>query len=172
MKHIVYAMDTPTLFARLQDKCLQLLEQPQPLDRSLRSICRLLQENVPHYDWVGIYWAFYGGEQPELVLGPYAGEATEHTRIGFGQGICGQAAERQATFVVQDVAAEQNYLSCSIHVKSEIVVPILQNGRVIGELDIDSHQIAPFTPHDNQMLEWLAAEIAARTQGLPLMLEG
>ncbi|MBX3103151.1 MAG: GAF domain-containing protein [Bacteroidetes bacterium] len=163
-------MDISTLFAQLQGKCLQLLNQPQPLDRNLRSICRLLQENVPHYDWVGIYWALYG-ESPELVLGPYAGAPTEHTRIAFGQGICGQAAERQATFVVQDVAAEQNYLSCSLLVKSEIVVPILQGGKVIGELDIDSHTPAPFMEEDRGLLEWLAAEIASRTQGLPLGLQ-
>jgi len=74
-------------------------------------------------------------------------------RIPFGRGICGQAAERKETFVVQDVSKETNYLSCSPEVKSEIVVPIMKDGRVLGELDIDSHSLAPFTDEDREFLE-------------------
>ena len=88
-----------------------------------------------------------------LVLGPYAGEPTDHTRIPFGQGICGQVAESLQNFVVQDVNQETNYLSCSIHVKAEIVLPILKDGAFIAQLDIDSHILNPFTDEDLQFLE-------------------
>jgi GAF domain-containing protein len=114
------------------------------------AICRLLKESVPYYDWVGFYFVAPG---KELILGPYAGEATEHTRIRFGQGICGQAAEQKKIFVVQDVKKETNYLSCSAKVQSEIVVPIFRNGRIIGELDIDSHALASFDENDRMFLE-------------------
>ena len=89
----------------------------------------------------------------ELVLGPYVGESTDHTRIAFGEGICGQAAEREETFVIQDVSKEDNYLSCSFAVKSEIVVPVFKDGQIVGELDIDSHTASPFTPEDREYLE-------------------
>jgi GAF domain-containing protein len=80
------------------------------------------------------------------------GAPTDHTRIPFGQGICGQAAERKETFVVQDVSMEDNYLSCSVDVRSEIVLPIMDGGEVLGELDIDSHAVSPFTEQDGQLL--------------------
>jgi len=89
----------------------------------------------------------------ELVLGPFEGEHTEHTRIPFGRGICGQAAQLERTFLVQDISKEKNYLSCSTNVKSEIVVPIFKNKKVIGELDIDSHVLSPFTEQDEAFLK-------------------
>jgi len=102
----------------------------------------LLVENVPHYDWVGFY--LVDKAKKELVLGPFVGEPTEHVRIPFGRGICGQAAERRTTFVVQDVSKEGNYLACSPKVKSEIVIPLFKGGEIIGELDIDSHTLSPW----------------------------
>jgi len=92
-------------------------------DEKLGAITQLLAEKVDHYDWVGFYLA--EPETKTLVLGPYTGDATEHTRIRYGEGICGQAAHSLETFVVQDVSKESNYLSCSPIVKSEIVVPIM-----------------------------------------------
>lgn len=96
----------------------------------------------------------------ELILGPYVGAPTEHTRIAFGQGICGQAAETEMTFIVPDVALESNYLSCSPMVRSEIVIPILYQDRVVGELDIDSHTLAPFTDEDRAFLEQVCQRVA------------
>ena len=96
----------------------------------------------------------------ELILGPFEGAPTEHTRIPFGQGICGQVAEDKQTNIVQDVAQEDNYLSCSINVKSEIVVPIFKNETFIGEIDIDSCEIAPFTDEDEKFLEKVANMIS------------
>jgi len=120
-------------------------------DEKLKAVCELLRDNVSYYDWVGFYLA--DEDKRELILGPFVGEPTEHTRISFGQGICGQAAEIKKPFVVQDVRKETNYLSCSVKVMSEIVVPVLKKGRIVGELDIDSHTISPFTDKDTTLLE-------------------
>jgi L-methionine (R)-S-oxide reductase len=128
-------------------------------DEKLHAICVLLEREVAHYDWVGFYLVDPARER-ELVLGPFVGAPTEHTRIAFGQGICGQAADTEMTFVIQDVSQETNYLSCSPHVKSEIVVPIFKDGVVMGEIDIDSHALAPFNEADNAFLEQVATLVA------------
>lgn len=121
-------------------------------DEKLIKICRLLHDGVEHYDWVGFYLVDQD-EEGMLVLGPFRGEETEHTRIPFGSGICGQAAETGELFLVPDVANEKNYLSCSEKVRSEIVVPIMRGREMMGELDIDSHRIDPFTELDRVLLE-------------------
>lgn len=120
-------------------------------NEKLKKICDALKSRVDYYDWVGFYIA--DEQHRELILGPFSGEPTEHTKINFGTGICGQAAERKETFMIQDVTQETNYLSCSPLVKSEIVVPILKNDKIIGELDIDSHTQSPFTDEDKRFLE-------------------
>ncbi|PKK84355.1 MAG: hypothetical protein CVT49_03930 [candidate division Zixibacteria bacterium HGW-Zixibacteria-1] len=117
----------------------------------LLSICNLLKNSLPGYDWVGFYVVDKNNDR-ELVLGPFAGDPTDHVRIPFGRGICGQAAETGKTFVVDDVTAENNYLSCSINVRSEIVVPIFRGDRIIAELDIDSHIPSAFTEQDEAFL--------------------
>lgn len=119
----------------------------------LYKICELLKNNVDHYDWVGFYIV---NREKELILGPFVGEDTEHKKIKFGQGICGQAAANEQTFVVEDVTKEVNYLACSPKVLSEIVVPIFRNKKVVGEIDIDSHKINPFTLKDQRFLEYVA----------------
>ncbi|MFW5898674.1 MAG: GAF domain-containing protein [Candidatus Saliniplasma sp.] len=134
----------------------ELLGDKLSKDEKLRSICRLLVDEVEHYDWVG----FYLVEKGRLVLGPYVGDPTEHTEIDFGEGICGQAADREETFTVQDVSLEDNYLSCSPKVRSEIVIPIFKEGKVAGELDIDSHVEEPFTDEDEKLLEDICEEVA------------
>lgn len=136
-------------------KAGQIIDSELLTDEKLEQICIYLKENVPYYDWVGFYFV-ENEEKKQLVLGPFAGEPTEHTHIGFGEGICGQAADREENFVVQDVSEEDNYLSCSIDVKSEIVVPIFKDGKVVGEIDIDSHEIEPFTEKDEELLERIA----------------
>ncbi len=132
---------------------------PQDMEQTLQKVCVILSERIPYYNWVGFYLV-ESPEKQELVLGPYVGEPTEHVRIPFGQGICGQAADRKATFVVQDVSQESNYLSCSVAVQSEIVVPIMKGDRVLGELDIDSHELAPFSEVDRRYLEQLCQRLA------------
>jgi len=128
-------------------------------DERLQDICNLLKRSVPHYDWVGFYLIDPENKR-ELVLGPFAGEPTEHVRIRLGRGICGQAAEREETLLVQDVNEETNYLSCSPFVRSEIVVPIFKDAKILGELDIDSHAISPFTDSDRKFLENVCLAVA------------
>jgi L-methionine (R)-S-oxide reductase len=118
----------------------------------------LLKARLPHYTWAGIYLL----EGDTLVLGPYLGKPSPHTRIPLGQGICGAAATQQATIIVDDVNADLRYLACSIETKSEIVVPIMDGARVLGEIDIDSDRPAAFGQADKTLLEQVADALAAR----------
>lgn len=119
---------------------------------------RLLKDGVPAYTWVGIYVL----DGNELVLGPFLGKPSPHTRIPLGRGICGAAATEKATIVVDDVNADPRYLACSVDTQSEIVVPIMQDGEVYGEIDIDSDRAAAFGPGDRALLEPIAALLAER----------
>ncbi|MHA3047628.1 GAF domain-containing protein [Riemerella anatipestifer] len=127
-------------------------------DEKLKTICEVLDQEKSYFNWTGFY--FKNGNKEELILGPYVGAPTDHTIIPFGRGICGQVAISNKTFEVPDVMAEDNYLSCSIDTKAELVVPIIKNGENIGQIDIDSHTINPFTKEDVKLLEWLCAKIA------------
>ena len=118
----------------------------------------LLRRERPHYNWVGIYRL----EGNELVLGPYVGKPTPHTRIPLNKGICGAAASSGQTLIVDDVNADPRYLACSLETRSEIVVPIAREGRVLGEIDIDSDQPAAFTEDDRALLESVAETLAAK----------
>lgn len=120
-------------------------------DAKLQKVCDLLHQSIHGYDWVGFYLVDPVKDR-ELILGPYAGEPTEHVRINFGQGICGQAAEKEETIIVDDISNESNYLSCNINVKSEIVLPIFKNDKIIGELDLDSHTPSRFNDKDKEFL--------------------
>lgn len=124
--------------SNLLDQIEQIISSETSRDEKLQSICNLLHDRVDVFDWVGFYIASTT-EDEMLELGPFTGEETDHTKIPFGTGICGQAADTKETFVVQDVSEASNYLACSIHVKSEIVVPVMKNGKLVAELDIDSH---------------------------------
>lgn len=135
-----------------------ILESPHhSLEDKLQKICHLLDQEIPYFNWTGFY--FKNGNKEELLLGPFVGAPTDHKIIPFGKGICGQVAVSNQSFIVSDVSKEENYLSCSLDTKSEIVVPIFKNGKNIGQIDIDSHQINPFTKKDLEMLEWLCDEI-------------
>jgi len=106
-------------------------------------------------DWAGYYFVDPAQDR-ELFLGPFTGEPTDHKRIGFGEGICGQAAATENVFIVADVEAESNYLSCSPDVKSEIVIPVFHDRMMIAEIDLDSHLRNGFNNDDRSILEWLA----------------
>jgi L-methionine (R)-S-oxide reductase len=139
---------TTTNFTEVFQKITDLVKT-NPEDLLFR-ICELLKQEVYYYDWVGFYVP--DQEKNELVLGPYVGKPTRHTSIIVGKGICGQVAKSGKTMVVQDVTQVDNYISCSLDVQSEIVVPIMKNGKFVAELDIDSHSPAPFTPDDSVFL--------------------
>ena len=144
-------------FDKLLVEIDRLISSLLPGEETLLEVCRLLKSGVDYYDWVGFY--LVEGKE-ELVLGPFAGEPTEHVRIAFGSGICGQAAQSKETFLIQDVSAETNYLSCSPEVKAEIVVPVFKDEKIVGELDIDSHQLSPFTDQDRTFLEEVCRRLA------------
>lgn len=120
----------------------------------------VLDKQVHYYNWTGLYWM--NDLKGQLELGAYVGEATDHTSIPYGRGICGQVALTGATFEVPDVHAQDNYLACSLATKSEIVVPIYLEEKLIGQIDIDSHELDPFTAEDHALLEWVAEFIAER----------
>lgn len=128
---------------------IEALAETKPEDLLLQ-ICQILKTDVYHYDWVGFY--ILDEQKKELVLGPFVGKPTQHTHIPVGKGICGQVAERCETMVVQDVTQVENYISCGLEVQSEIVVPVLKNGKFVAELDIDSHSPAPFAEDDSVFL--------------------
>lgn len=145
--------------SELKKRLSVILESPNhDTNDKLQKICHLLDQEISYFNWTGFY--FKNGDKNELILGPYVGAETDHTIIPFGKGICGQVAVSNETFVVPDVHEQDNYLSCSIDTKAEIVVPIIKDGENIGQIDIDSHTMDPFTAEDREMLEWLCAEIA------------
>jgi L-methionine (R)-S-oxide reductase len=123
---------------------------------AMQQAVRLLKDGVPLYTWVGIY--LIDGE--ELVLGPFLGKPSPHTRIPLGRGICGAAATEKTTIIVDDVNADPRYLACSIETRSEIVVPIMNGSDVLGEIDIDSDQHAAFGADDRALLEETASLLA------------
>jgi len=137
---------------QLLEQTRAILGEEQPINARLEKICSLLNRSLSGYDWVGFYLVAPDQEKM-LRLGPYVGSPTDHVLIPFGMGICGQAAESLNTFVVPDVSKENNYLACSLTVKSEIVVPLIYDGVFLGELDIDSHIIDRFQDDDQQLLE-------------------
>lgn len=141
-----------------KSKISQIIENDIKTDDKLQQICDTLKGNFLHFHWVGFY--FINGNKQELKLAQFAGKPTEHTMIPFGKGICGQVALSNENFVVQDVSEQDNYISCGIDVKSEIVIPIFQKGINVGQIDIDSHDISPFTKEDEELLEFVCKKVA------------
>jgi GAF domain-containing protein len=138
----------------------RILARAREADEVLRQTVDLLHDRFEHYSWVGIY--FVEGE--DLVLGPWNGPAaTEHVRIPIGQGVCGAAAASGRTELVDDVKADDRYLACFPSTRSEIVVPIGYEGRIVGEIDIDSDQPGAFGPEDKAFLERVASLISAHS---------
>ncbi|GEN77970.1 GAF domain-containing protein [Chryseobacterium hagamense] len=145
--------------SELKKRLSSILESPKHnTEEKLEKVCHLLDQEISYFNWTGFY--FKNGDKDELKLGPYVGAPTDHTIIPYGKGICGQVAVSNETFVVPDVHEESNYLSCSIDTKAEIVVPIFKDGQNIGQIDIDSHTIDPFTDEDRELLEWLCNEVS------------
>jgi len=129
----------------------------------MESIVHLLHERMLKYNWVGFYM-IEKSQPPALVLGPFQGAMTPHTRIPLNQGICGAAASTGKTIVVDDVRSDPRYLACSLETKSEIVVPVFAHKEVAGELDIDSHFPAAFGQDDRDLVEYCAALVGKRLE--------
>jgi len=136
----------------MKKEIFEIIDSNLSLTDKLQSLCYILADNVSYYCWVGFY--LVSEKKNTLILGPYVGEITDHTEIPFGRGICGQVALSHKTFVVPDVEKQDNYLSCNMKVKSEIVIPIFDTkGEFVAQLDIDSHVLDPFTQEDKDLLE-------------------
>ena len=125
------------------------------LESFQHAVVTILSRELAHYSWTGFYM-LDPADPNMLILGPFVGAATPHVRIPVTQGICGAAVASGETVIVDDVNADPRYLSCSIETRSEIVVPIYAHGKVIGEIDIDSHDPAAFTEEDRNLLEEIA----------------
>ncbi len=138
------------------DKVTAAIREAGDARRALAAAVGMLKQQVPHYTWVGIYIL----DGNVLILGPFVGKPSPHVRIPVGEGICGAAAAERATIVVDDVNADPRYLACSVETRSEIVVPIIHEGSVLGEIDIDSDRPAAFTPADRALVEAVAALLA------------
>ena len=121
----------------------------------LDRIVEFLHERVAHYTWVGIYTM----DGNDLVLGPYRGKPSVHTRIPLNRGICGAAALQKRTVIVPDVCADPRFLACSLETKSEIVVPIMDSTTCLAEIDVDSDQPDAFGETDSELLESIAARL-------------
>jgi len=141
-----------------KNKIINIIDNSTSVVSTLQDICAYLKQEIVYYDWVGFY--FKNGVKEELKLVCFSGKPTEHTIIPFGKGICGQVAVSNQNFVVQDVAEQENYISCGLDVKSEIVIPIFVNGENIGQIDIDSHLKNPFTEQDIVLLEFVCNNVA------------
>ena len=142
----------------MKDQVFERIRNVLAGDAPLQGVVDALAE-LPYYDWVGIYLV----QGKELVLGPWRGaEATEHVRIPIGRGICGAAAATGRTEVVADVKSDPRYLACFPTTRSEIVVPIVHEDEVLGEIDIDSNTPAAFGEEDRLFLEEVARLIAQR----------
>jgi AhpD family alkylhydroperoxidase len=148
-------------FATQFDQIVKLIGQESDRDSFSYLIADYLKCHNRIFDWVGFYW-LDPEKKDELVLGSFSGAPTEHVRIPVGKGICGMAAQDRNTFVVQDVRLESNYLSCNQKVRSEIVIPIFKDNIIIGELDIDSHTLSPFSEDHKAFLERIAQIVGDR----------
>jgi L-methionine (R)-S-oxide reductase len=151
-------MSTGAKSKEVQAEVETLFRQAKSAHDFMTRLTRLLHERMLKYNWVGFYMleAEAVGQPPMLALGPFQGAMTPHTRIPLNQGICGAAASSGLTVVVDDVSKDPRYLACSIETKSEIVVPVFARGKVVGELDIDSHFPAAFKGEDRELVEHCA----------------
>lgn len=148
----------------LLDYIRDLAAASPSLESLQTGIVAAMAQHLPHFSWTGFY--MLDPADPEmLVLGPYVGAPTPHVRIPVTQGICGAAVASGETVIVDDVAADPRYLSCSIDTRSEIVVPIYVRASVIGEIDIDSHDPAAFTDADRTFLEEAARILGKYIEG-------
>jgi len=149
-------MQVASKMEEVRNEVIELAQSAPTANDLMQRMVRLLHERVLKYNWVGFYMLEPGAKPPMLVLGAFEGAMTPHTRIPLNQGICGAAASTGQTVVVDDVSKDPRYLACSLETKSEIVVPVFVHGKVVGELDIDSHFPAAFTAEHKDLVQHCA----------------
>ena len=159
--HVASKMD------EVRNQVIELDRTSKTAQELMQKMVKLLRERVLKYNWVGFYMLEPGANPPMLVLGAFEGAMTPHTRIPLNQGICGAAASSGQTVVVDDVGKDPRYLACSLETKSEIVVPVFARNRVVGELDIDSHFPAAFTPEHQQLVQYCAMLVGKKLEASP-----
>ena len=137
----------------IRNELTELAQAVPNAQELMQTMVKRLHERMLKYNWVGFYMLEPGAQPPMLVLGAFEGAMTPHTRIPLNQGICGAAASSGHTVVVDDVSKDPRYLACSLETKSEIVVPVFAHCKVVGELDIDSHFAAAFTPEHQTLVQ-------------------
>ena len=145
-----------TKIDELRTEIAALADETTSGQELMRAMAKLLHNRMLKYNWVGFYMLEPGAQPPMLALGAFEGAMTPHTRIPLDQGICGAAASSGETVVVDDVNKDPRYLACSLETKSEIVVPVFVHGKVVGELDIDSHFPAAFTAEHQEFVQQCA----------------
>jgi GAF domain-containing protein len=152
--------DTRTVvdYAAVEQEIRRELARADDRVHAMTRTVQILKDRVPDYTWVGIY-ELVGNE---LVLGPFVGKPSPHTRIPLGRGICGAAAAEKSTIIVDDVNADPRYLACSLDTRAEIVVPIMRGCEVLGEIDIDSDRPAAFGDADRRLLEVVAGALSEK----------
>jgi GAF domain-containing protein len=148
----------PINFQKVYQEFQQLACKTKNLTEIMEQTAELLKSQIDYYNWVGFY--LLNESENHLRLGPFSGKPTEHVTIPVGKGVCGQVALNKIPMIVQDVTLQDNYIACSLDVQSEIVVPILKKGKVIAEIDIDSHAYAPFSDDDEKFLIQIAADLS------------
>lgn len=162
---------TDKLSGKLPDKLEEVRSEIEELSKAeptaedlMRKMVKLLHDRMLKYNWVGFYMMEPGAQPPMLILGAFEGAMTPHTRIPLNQGICGAAASSGQTVVVDDVSKDPRYLACSLETRSEIVVPVFVRGRVVGELDIDSHFPAAFTSEHQRLVQYCAIVVGKKLE--------
>ncbi len=155
-------------FAQILSEVSTFAEAANDLAALQNFIVEIIPQRLPYYNWTGFYM-LDPDDSETLVLGSFHGAPTEHVRIPVSQGICGAAVAQNDTVIVDDVHSDPRYLACSVETSSEIVVPIRANDVVVGEIDIDSHDLAAFSTRDREFLEECAAIVGGfieRTQAV------
>ena len=157
-------MPVTTRIDEVRNEVTALAEALPTAKALMHGVCKLLHDRMLKYNWVGFYMLETGTKPPILVLESFVGAMTPHTRIPLNQGICGAAASSGQTVVVDDVRKDPRYLACSLETKSEIVVPVFAHGKVVGELDIDSHFPAAFTPEHQELVQHCAVLVGKKLE--------
>jgi L-methionine (R)-S-oxide reductase len=160
-------MPTGSSFAEVQKDIDRLNQAAGSVEDFMWEMVKLLHDRMLKYNWVGFYMLEEqsSNSQPRmLALGAFQGAMTPHTRIPLNQGICGAAASTGKTIVVDDVSVDSRYLACSTETRSEIVVPVFVRGKVVGELDIDSHFPAAFGDQDRALVEYCASLVGKQLE--------
>lgn len=150
-------LDKPELYRQLHDAAAALTDGEPDAIANMANVAALIWEFVPGLNWAGFYRMIDG----ELVLGPFAGRPA-CIRIPLGKGVCGAAAASGVTQIVEDVHAFPGHIACDAASRSELVVPVLRDGKVIAVIDLDSPDLARFDALDAAGFESLATILAQR----------